>query len=177
MQPFGEAIAGLLGEGREIELLMPIVASVRPIVERGLAAWPKRPHLIEGEEDKFRAFKLAQAALAASGTVTLELALAGTPMVVAYKVDALIAPLLRRLIVAPSIVLANLVLGENVFPEFAQEKCTVRTSRRLSPLLQTAKPASPARALRDSRGAAVYSPPSRPPPRSSALCKLRSCTA
>ena len=136
MQPFGEAIAGLLAKGHEIELLMPIVASVRPMVERSLATWPKRPHLIEGEEDKFRAFKLAQVALAASGTVTLELALAGTPMVVAYKVDALIAPLLRRLIVAPSIVLANLVLGENVFPEFAQEKCTgANLAAALSPLL------------------------------------------
>jgi lipid-A-disaccharide synthase len=136
MQPFGEAIARLLAGG-EIELLMPMVPSVQRIVDRHLHAWPKRPHLIEGEEDKFRAFKLAQAALAASGTVTLELALTGTPMVVAYKVDALIAPVLRRLIVAPSIVLANLVLGENAFPEFAQEKCTgANLASALAPLLQ-----------------------------------------
>ena len=81
-----------------------------------------RPHLVIGDEDKVAAFKLARAALAASGTVTLELALAGCPMVVAYKVDGLVRQL-RFLIKAPSIVLANLVLGENVFPEFIQESC------------------------------------------------------
>jgi lipid-A-disaccharide synthase len=89
-----------------------------------LNCWPLRAHLIEGEDDKFRAFKLARAALAASGTVTLELALAGVPMAVAYRVDALAAPFLRRLIKAPTTVLANLVLGENVFPEFHQEAST-----------------------------------------------------
>ena len=74
-------------------------------------------------EAKYRAFRLAHAALAASGTVTLQLARAGTPMVVAYKVDGL-AVLLRSLIKVPSIVLANLVLEENAFPEFIQEECT-----------------------------------------------------
>ena len=52
-----------------------------------MSRWPQKPHLVEGEEDKFRAFKLARAALAASGTVTLELGVAGTPMAVAYRVD------------------------------------------------------------------------------------------
>ena len=60
---------------------------------------------------------------AASGTVTLELALAGVPMVVGYKMD-LIAWQLRFLVKVQSIVLANLVLGENVFPEFLQPDCT-----------------------------------------------------
>ena len=111
---------------------MPVMPSVRPLVEQHLKAWPIRPHLVEGEEDKFRAFKLARAALAASGTVTLELALAGTPMVVGYKVDAIIAPVLRRLIIAPSVVLPNLVLGEKVFPEFHQENCTAVEFRQCS---------------------------------------------
>jgi lipid-A-disaccharide synthase len=95
---------------------------VRPLIDHLRQGWPLRPHFIEGEEDKFRAFKLAHAALAASGTVTLELALAGTPMVVAYRVDPLAAPFLRRMIKSPTTVLANLVLGENAFPEFHQEK-------------------------------------------------------
>ena len=97
---------------------------VRPIVEARLKSWQTRPHLIEGEDDKFRAFRLAHAALAASGTVTLELALSGTPMVVGYRVDWLSARPLRFLIKAPSVVLANLVLGETAFPEFIQEDCT-----------------------------------------------------
>ena len=80
--------------------------------------------LVSGEEDKFRAFKLARAALAASGTVTLELALAGTPMVVAYKVDPIMMPVLRRLITAETAVLVNLILGERAIPELLQEYCT-----------------------------------------------------
>ena len=67
--------------------------------------------------------RLAAAALAASGTVTLELALAQTPTVVAYKVDRLMANL-RFLVKVPSIVLANLVVGRNVYPEYLQEACT-----------------------------------------------------
>ena len=82
-----------------------------------------RPHLVSGETDKFKAFGLARAALAASGTVTLELGLAGVPMVVAYKVDA-VASRMRFLLKVPSVVLANLVIGENVFPELLQENCT-----------------------------------------------------
>ena len=124
MQPFGQAMAKLHGHGLDFEAVLPAVASVRGMIERHLAAWPVRPHLVEGDEDKFRAFKLATAALAASGTVTLELALAGTPTVVAYKVDPLIAPIVLRLIKAPSVVLPNLVLGEKVYPEFIQEACT-----------------------------------------------------
>ena len=78
---------------------------------------------MEGQEDKFRAFKLAHAALAASGTVTLELALSGTPMVVGYRVDP-VAARLRFLLKVHSVVLANLVLGSNAFPEYLQEDCT-----------------------------------------------------
>ena len=122
--------------GRKFDVVMPVMSSVRPLIEQHLKAWPQQPHLVEGEDDKFRAFKLAKAALAASGTVTLELALAGTPMVVGYKVDAIIAPVLRRLIIAPSVVLPNLVLDERVFPEFHQEKCTASNfADALEPLL------------------------------------------
>src|SRR5262245_49553862 len=92
LRPFGEALSRLIERGRRFEVAIPVVASVRGLIEQHLPAWPKRPALLEGEEDKFAAFKLARAALAASGTVTLELAVAGTPMVVAYKVDAAMAP-------------------------------------------------------------------------------------
>jgi lipid-A-disaccharide synthase len=143
MQPFGETLSRLMERGRRFEVAIPVVGSVRGLIEEQLPAWPKRPVLLEGEEDKFRAFKLARAALAASGTVTLELALAGTPMVVAYKVGALTAKVLRPLITAPSAVLANLVLGENAFPEFIQERCTaVELADALTLLLDE----SPARA-------------------------------
>lgn len=137
MQPFGEAIGRLVELGAEFEVLVPVVDSVRALVEAESARWAKRPHLVSGEDDKFRAFKAARAALAASGTVTLELALAGAPMIVAYKVEPVMAPLLRRLITAESVVLVNLILGERAIPELLQEYCTpANIASALVPLLQ-----------------------------------------
>ncbi|MGA7329014.1 MAG: lipid-A-disaccharide synthase [Rhodomicrobium sp.] len=136
MAPFGEAIRLLSNSLGPVEILIPAVHSVRPLIEQGLNSWPEPAHLLDSEEDKFRAFKLANAALAASGTVTLELAVTGVPMVVAYKVDALAARL-RFLLKVHSVVLANLVLGENAFPEFIQEDCTPqKLSAALLPLFQ-----------------------------------------
>lgn len=123
LRPFGDALTRLRERGISPAVVMPVVETVRAEIEAGVAAWPIKPLLVEGEDDKYRAFRLADAALATSGTVTLELALAGTPMVVGYMVDrvgAMVRPFLRT----PSVVLANLVLGRNVFTEFLQEECT-----------------------------------------------------
>jgi len=140
MEPFGETVRLIQERLGPVEVVIPAVASVRPLIEAGLATWPVTPHLVEGEADKFAAFRLATAALAASGTVTLELALAGAPMAVGYKVDA-VANRLRFLMKAPSVVLANLVLGENVFPEFIQEDCTPeKLAGALLPLLTEGSP-------------------------------------
>jgi len=137
MQPFGEALAKLIARGCKFEVVVPVVETVRDLIERHLPAWPKKPLLVSGEADKYRAFKLARAALAASGTVTLELALAGTPMVVAYRVGAPTAAVVRGLIRAPSVVLANLVLDGKAFPELLQEHCTPgNIASALAPLLE-----------------------------------------
>ncbi len=136
MAPFGETVRALTQQGRPVEIVIPAVPSVRPLIEQALASWPQPPHLVEGENDKFTAFKLAHAALAASGTVTLELGVTGTPMAVAYRVDPLAARL-RFLLKVHSVVLANLVLGENAFPEFIQEDCTpAKLGAALAPLLE-----------------------------------------
>jgi lipid-A-disaccharide synthase len=123
MQPFGQALVRLGEQGIVPQVIVPVVDHVRALVVDGASHWPVAPHFVEADDDKFRAFKLASVALAASGTVTLELALAGTPMVVGYKVDG-VARHMRFLVKVPSIILANLVLGENAFPEFIQEACT-----------------------------------------------------
>nr|PZN86612.1 MAG: lipid-A-disaccharide synthase [Pseudomonadota bacterium] len=137
MQPFGEAVRLLHARGLVRQVIIPAVPHLRSVIEQAVGEWPVRPHLVEGDEDKFSAFKLATAALAASGTVTLELALVGTPAVVAYRVDP-IAARLRFLVKVPSIVLANLVLGENVYPEFVQEDCTPeKLAAAVAPLLST----------------------------------------
>ena len=82
-----------------------------------------QPRIVVGEAAKFAAFRSARAALAASGTVTLELALAGVPMVGAYKVSRFEEPL-KYLIKVPSILLPNLILGERAIPEILQRECT-----------------------------------------------------
>jgi lipid-A-disaccharide synthase len=140
MSPFGEAVELLRQRGIAPHVIIPVVPQVRALVEQGLRAWTTKAHLVEGEADKFSAFKLAHAALAASGTVTLELALAATPMVVAYRVDA-IGARLRFLLKVPSVVLANLVLGENAFPEFLQEDCTPEKLAEALALLLSDTPA------------------------------------
>ena len=135
MAPFGETVGALHQKAGPFEIIIPAVPSVRSLIEQALPAWPQQPHLVEGETDKFTAFKFAQAALAASGTVTLELGVTGTPMVVAYRVDP-VAARLRFLLKVHSVVLANLVLGTNAFPEFIQEDCTpAKLSAALAPLL------------------------------------------
>ncbi len=135
MQPFGETVGRLMERVGPLEVIIPMVPSVRPMIEAALAEWPVRPHLISGEEDKFKAFRLANASLAASGTVTLELAMAGAPMVVAYRVGPMTAKL-RFLLKVSSIVLANHVLDENVFPELLQEECEPELlSKTIQPLL------------------------------------------
>jgi lipid-A-disaccharide synthase len=102
------------------------------IVREGVADWPVAPRIVTGEADKRGAFRIARAALAKSGTVTLELALAGVPMVTAYRVGSAEAWILRRAIEVKSVILANLVLGEEVIPEFLQENCT---AEKLTPAL------------------------------------------
>lgn len=123
IEPFGKAIEILQKTHGDLEILIPIMPSVEALVIQLMADWPVKPHIIRGEKQKFAAFNLADAALAASGTVTLELGLTKVPMVVAYRMGNTEYSL-RRLVTVHSIVLANLVLGENVFPEFLQENCT-----------------------------------------------------
>jgi lipid-A-disaccharide synthase len=105
-------------------------------ISEGVKSWPVAPRIVTGEADKRAAFRIARAALAKSGTVTLELALAGVPMVTAYRVGAAEAWILRRLIKVQSVILANLVLGKEVIPEFLQENCTAENlSQALAEML------------------------------------------
>ncbi|MEC9369573.1 MAG: lipid-A-disaccharide synthase [Pseudomonadota bacterium] len=139
LPPFGEAIELLARGVKRPHVIIPAVASLRGRIEQLVSGWPEPPHLVDSDRDKYAAFRLADAALAASGTVTLELALAGTPMVVGYRMDPL-AWQLRFLVKARSIVLANLVLDENVVPELLQQECTgPLLARHLSPLLRDSR--------------------------------------
>jgi lipid-A-disaccharide synthase len=123
MAVFGEAIGLLQAEGAAFELLLPTMPHLQEAIAGGVAGWPVQPRIVLGEQEKRAAFRTARAALAKSGTVTLELAVAGVPMVTAYRVGAAEAWILRRAIKVKSVILANLVLGKEVIPEFLQEDC------------------------------------------------------
>ncbi|SDM22067.1 lipid-A-disaccharide synthase [Methylobacterium phyllostachyos] len=135
MPVFGQALA-LLASAHPLEAVLPAVTRHRALIERLATAWPVPAQIVTGEAPKYAAFRGARAALAASGTVTLELALAGVPMVVAYKVSRAEEIIARRLIQVPTIVLPNLILAENAMPEFVQADCTPeRLAESLAPLL------------------------------------------
>ncbi|MGJ5178972.1 lipid-A-disaccharide synthase [Bradyrhizobium oligotrophicum] len=125
MAVFGETLARLRAQGVAFEAVLPTTPHLEATVRAGVADWPVAPAIVMSEADKRAAFRTARAALAKSGTVTLELALSGVPMVTAYRVGAVEAFILRRLVNVQSVILANLVIGDNVIPEFLQEACTV----------------------------------------------------
>lgn len=121
---FGQTLEALRARGAVFETVLPTMPHLESAVRNGVADWRVAPHIVIGESERRAAFRIARAALAKSGTVTLELALSGIPMVTAYKVGSAEAWILRRVIKVQSVILANLVIGENVIPEYLQEACT-----------------------------------------------------
>jgi lipid-A-disaccharide synthase len=124
MAVFGETLGRLRADSVPFELVLPTMPHLQQAVAAALQDWPVQPRVVLGEQEKRAAFRIAHAALAKSGTVTLELALARVPMVAAYKAGTVEAWIIRRAIRSSSVILANLVVGENVVPEFIQQDCT-----------------------------------------------------
>jgi len=121
---FGEAIARVVEQYGPLEAVVPAVPRLADTVRAAVAGWRVPARVTTDPDEKHEVFRTARAALTKSGTSTLELALAGVPMVAAYKVSFIEAVVGRLLIHAPSAILANLVLGTNVVPEFLQRDCT-----------------------------------------------------
>ena len=120
---FGAAIGQLAARIGAIELVLPTVPHLATRVRAGVAGWPVAPRVVLDPAEKWAAFRTARAALAASGTVTLELALAGVPTVAAYKVSLLAEIVMRLHSPLKTVILANLAIGERVVPEFLQRDC------------------------------------------------------
>jgi lipid-A-disaccharide synthase len=119
---FGGALAQIAVQHPGLDYILPAAGHVEAQIRALVATWPVQPRIVTGEAEKFAAFRQARAALAASGTVTLELALSRTPTIVAYRVPKFEEIIARRLIQTSTIVLPNLILGENALPEFLQEE-------------------------------------------------------
>jgi lipid-A-disaccharide synthase len=136
---FGEAVARVAARSGPMELVLPTIPHLANEIRVAVSGWAVAPRLVVEPAEKWSAFRTARAALAASGTVTLELGLARVPTVAAYRVtlaEEIIARLIRLRANLQSIILANLVIGENVVPEFVQQDCTPqRLADALVPLL------------------------------------------
>lgn len=146
---YGRVLDVLSARGVAFQPVLPAVERLRARIERETATWAIQPKIVTGEAEKWAAFRSGHAALATSGTVTLELALAGVPSVIAYARDPLfriISEVARRI---PGLVnitmfgLANIILGERASPEFLDpDLAPDRLADTLAPLLAN----TPARA-------------------------------
>ncbi|MCO5065661.1 MAG: lipid-A-disaccharide synthase [Rhizobiaceae bacterium] len=120
LEPFRETVEILIERGRSLRLLLPTVPHVADIVREETGRWPLKPEILVGADAKWDAFAEADAALIASGTVSLELALCGVPMISTYKLD-LLARFARSLVTAWSASLPNLIADRVVVPEYIDE--------------------------------------------------------
>ncbi len=142
MSVFGVTLKLLKAMGVDFE---PVLATTPHLQDRVRAAcvhWEIHTRIVVSDEDKQSAFRSARAALAKSGTVTLELALANVPMVAVYRVTPVEAFIARRVIQTTSIILPNIILGENVIPEFLQNDFT---PEKLAPMLRDVLADTPVR--------------------------------
>jgi lipid-A-disaccharide synthase len=120
MDDFGRTFAFLKGRMPELTGVIPAIPRVREAIERKLESWEHRPEVVDGEAAKWEAFGSATTALAASGTVALELALAGVPTVIAYRLDP-IAYQLRHIITGWTAVLPNMIVDHPLIAEHFHE--------------------------------------------------------
>jgi lipid-A-disaccharide synthase len=121
---FGDAVALLAERAGPLEVVVPAIPRLADAVRVATATWRVPVRIVTAPDQKDAAFRTARAALSKSGTSTLELAVAGVPMAAAYKVSLFEEMIGRAFIRVKSYILANLVLDENVVPEFLQYQCT-----------------------------------------------------
>ena len=117
----GEVVTRL--NNSNLRLVLATVDNVSDSVQQEIASWRYKPIIISSDKEKFAAFAASDAAIAASGTVSLELALARVPYVTIYKVNPLTALILRRMIVTPFYNIINILLEREAVPELIQANC------------------------------------------------------
>jgi len=123
MPAFEDAVRRLKAERPELVVVVPAAYTVAEAVKARVAGWPFRAHVIEDEGLKDDAFVAGDVALACSGTVTTELALAGRPMVVGYKTSAVTYAIAKRLMKPRWITLFNIAADKTIAPELIQDAC------------------------------------------------------
>ena len=121
---FSQTLERLARDAPSLQPVLPVSAVVADTVRQAAKGWPAQPIIVTELADKHDAYAAAGVALTKSGTSTLELALAGVPMAVTYRVNPLSAALARRMIRVPHVAMVNLLAGREVVPELLQQDCT-----------------------------------------------------
>lgn len=134
--PFGETLRLLTETTPDLRVFVVMAPGKEELVRAATAAWPGAPILVS-HGDRFDGFAAADAALAASGTVTTELAISGTPMVIGYRVDPISAMWIRSVATITYVALINLAVDREIIPECLQEDCRPEAlAAALAPLLK-----------------------------------------
>lgn len=140
---FEETLGLLAARFPHLVPILPVAAPVAPAVRAAASHWAVKPILVSEVRDKHDAFAAARLALTKSGTSTLELALAGVPMVVTYKVNPITAAMVRRVVKVRYAAMVNLLAGRAVVPELIQQECRpVRLAEEVTRLLEDEAAAS-----------------------------------
>ena len=135
--------------------VVPVASAVADTVRAATSGWKVPPVIVTDLDDKHDAYAAASAALTKSGTSTLELALAGVPMAVTYRVNPLTAMIARRMIKIPHVAMVNLLAGRRLVPELLQEDCTAE--KLAATVEQLVRDPAVAQAQRDGFGAVMAS--------------------
>lgn len=120
---FGDTVRRLRAVRPDLVVVVPTVGTVRELVRSGIEGWGARVIVTEGDEARRDAFAIARAALAASGTISLELALARLPSVIAYKLNPLTHRVAKMLVRVKWVNLVNIMLNRGLVPELLQGEC------------------------------------------------------
>ena len=120
---FLEAVSRLAVQRPGLEILLPTVPGTETLVRAATAGWKVKHRVLSTPDERRAAFAAASAALTISGTATLELAVAGVPMVVGYRVNRMTEFMVRRMIEVPHVAMPNLILGRLAVPEKLQDEC------------------------------------------------------
>ena len=123
MEEFMKAAEELYLENKNMVVVIPTVATVENTLKNLLKGWKVPYVMVMGEKNRYEAFAASDASIAASGTVSLELALAGVPHLIAYRVSKLTGMIAKKLLKIKYVNLINILADQEIVPELLQEKC------------------------------------------------------
>lgn len=120
---YKEVVEKLYKQVKNLKVVMPTTSTSHNFIINEVAKWNIKPLIITTKQDRYDAFVASKAVLSISGTAVLEIAVAKTPVIVAYKLSPLSYMIAKRLVKIKNVSLPNIIMGKQIVPEFIQERC------------------------------------------------------